>query len=60
MSLYHPAHNIRNDGLTALTLYYGSDYTIDITWHRTLDQQLGLALTILSLIVLAFTYPRRA
>jgi hypothetical protein len=58
MERYHPAHNLRNDGLVALSLYYGSDYTIDITWHRTLDQQLGLILTALSLIALAFTYRR--
>jgi hypothetical protein len=59
MERYHPAHNLRADGLTALTLYYGSDYTIDITWRRTLDEQLGLTLSILSLITLALTHRRR-
>jgi hypothetical protein len=52
MERYHPAHNPRDDGLVALTLYYPSDYTIDIAWHRTFDQNLGLAITILALLVL--------
>jgi hypothetical protein len=58
MERYHPAHNLRKDGLVALTLYYGSDYTLDITWRRTVDEQLGVALSILSLIALALTYRR--
>jgi hypothetical protein len=49
------AHIPRNDGLIAIALPAGQS-AIDITWHRTLDQQLGVALTILSLIALAFTY----
>ena len=56
MERYHPAHNQRDDGLIALTLWYGSDYTIDITWHRTPDQTLGLAISALALVVLALTF----
>jgi hypothetical protein len=59
MERYHPAHNTRDDGLTALTLYYPSDYTIDITWQRTWDQNLGLAITVLALITLALTFRSR-
>ena len=59
-SAQDPTHIARPDGLIAIALDHVDDYTIDIAWHRTLDQQLGLALTILSLIALAFTYRRRA
>jgi hypothetical protein len=37
-----------------MPLYYAADHTIDITWHRTTDQLLGLLLTTLALIVLGF------
>jgi hypothetical protein len=50
-------HIPRNDGLISIPVLAG-DSTIDITWHRTLDQQLGFALSILSLIALALTYRR--
>jgi hypothetical protein len=53
-------HITRPDGLIAIALNHVDDYTIDITWHRTLDQQLGLILTTLSLIALAFTYRRKS
>jgi hypothetical protein len=56
MSLYHPPHNHRDDGLVALTLYYGSDYTIDIHWHRTWDQNLGLFITCLALLALTLAF----
>jgi hypothetical protein len=59
MERYHPAHNLRNDGLVALTLWYGSDYTLDITWRRTLDQTLGLVLSTLALLALVLTYRRK-
>jgi hypothetical protein len=49
----------RNDGLIAIAVASGHS-TIDITWHRTLDEQLGLALSALSLIALAFPLRRRA
>jgi hypothetical protein len=50
MERYHPAHNTRDDGLIALTLWYPSTYTIDIHWHRTRDQTLGLGITALALL----------
>jgi len=60
MELHHPIHIPRPDGLIAFALDHVDDYTIDITWHRTLDQTVGLTLTTLSLIALAFTYRRRS
>jgi len=43
----------RTDGLIALPLPVGHS-TIDIAWHRTTDQLLGLILTTLALLVLGF------
>jgi hypothetical protein len=51
-------HIARNDGLIAIALPAGHS-TIDITWHRTLDQQLGLALSAISLLTLALTHRRK-
>jgi hypothetical protein len=51
-------HIPRNDGLIAISVPAGHSI-IDITWHRTLDEQLGLALSALSLIALAFTLRRK-
>jgi hypothetical protein len=48
----HSPHLRRDDGLIALELPPGQR-TIQITWHRTLDQNLGLALTLLALTLLA-------
>jgi hypothetical protein len=45
----------RNDGLLAIALPSGPS-TIDITWHNTPDQQLGVALSTLALIALVLTY----
>ena len=59
LNIDHPRHIARNDGLIAIAVAAGQS-TIDITWHRTLDEQLGLALSALSLIALALTYRRRA
>ena len=56
MERYHPTHIRRDDGLTALTLYYGSDYNIDITWHRTWDQNLGLSITLVALLDLLLAF----
>jgi hypothetical protein len=53
---YHPAHIPRDDGLIAVPLYCGGISKIDITWHRTFDQTLGLLITALALIALAFTF----
>ena len=53
-----PSVQDRADGLIAIALDHSGDYTINITWHRTLDQTLGLILTTLSLIALALTYRR--
>ena len=44
----------RNDGLITIPLPAGTS-TLTITWRRTPDQQLGLALTLLSLLTLALT-----
>jgi hypothetical protein len=51
-------HIARNDGLIAIALPAGHS-TIDITWHPTLDQQLGLALSAISLLTLALTHRRK-
>jgi hypothetical protein len=51
-------HVQRDDGLLALPVPAGT-YTIDITWHRTLDQTLGLITSTLALIALALTYRTR-
>jgi len=55
-SAQDPTHIPRPDGLIAISLNHVDDYTIDIHWRRTPDQQLGLALTALALITLALTY----
>jgi hypothetical protein len=55
MSVEQYPQSRRDDGLITMQLPRGQR-TIDITWHRTLDQTLGLLLTLLSLIALAFTY----
>ena len=52
----HPSHFLRTDGLIAIALNHADDYTIDITWRRTLDQTLGLILSTLALLALALTY----
>jgi hypothetical protein len=41
LSLFHPKHIQREDGLVALPVYYAADYKIDITYTQTLDQILG-------------------
>jgi hypothetical protein len=55
-----PSAQDRNDGLLAIALPAGPS-TLDIVWHNTLDQQLGLAISALALIVLALNSrrPRR-
>jgi hypothetical protein len=60
MELHQAAHIPRPDGLIAIALNHVDDYTIDITWHRTLDQTLGLTLSAVSLIALAVTFRRRS
>jgi hypothetical protein len=54
----HPRHISRNDGLIAIAVAAGQS-TIDITWRRTLDEQLGLTLSALSLIAVALTFRHR-
>ena len=39
------AHIPRDDGLIAMKPYHEGDYRVNITWRRTFDQQVGLALT---------------
>jgi hypothetical protein len=51
-SLTHPPHTPRDDGLIEIPLDHASDYTINIQWHTTPDQQLGLALSSAALLVL--------
>ena len=48
-------HLTRTDGLLTLALPAGHSI-LTITWHRTLDEQLGLLLSAVSLLALAFTY----
>jgi hypothetical protein len=57
LNMDHPRHIARNDGLIAISIPAGQS-TIDITWHRTLDEQLGLALSAFSLMAVALTYRR--
>jgi hypothetical protein len=58
MSVEHYPQPRRDDGLITMQLPRGLR-TIDITWHRTPEQTLGLLLTLISLIALAFTYRRQ-
>jgi len=48
LSPLDPAHIPRDDGLIAIAPYHSGDYTIHITWRRTLDEQLGLLISILA------------
>jgi hypothetical protein len=52
MELHHPVRIPRDDGLIAIYLNHVDNYTIDIRWHRTWDQTLGLALSALALLAL--------
>jgi hypothetical protein len=45
-------HIQRDDGLLAISLPSGQS-AVDITWRRTLDQQLGLGLSILAAAIYA-------
>jgi hypothetical protein len=58
LSIDHPPHIPRNDGLIAIRVAAGRS-TINIAWRRTLDEQLGLALSAISLIALVLTFRRR-
>ncbi len=51
MHLNHPNHIERDDGLIALPLGYAAAFTIDIAYTHTLDQTLGV---VISLVALAF------
>jgi len=51
-------HLQRDDGLIAVALPAGPS-TIDISWHRTWDQNLGLALSLCGLLALALTFCTR-
>jgi hypothetical protein len=53
MSLDHPSHIHRDDGLIALPLYHPADYTIDATYTTPRDKTIGAILTILALIILS-------
>jgi len=48
----------RDDGLLAIQLPAGPSI-IDITWHRTWDQNLGLALSLCGLLALGLTFRSR-
>ncbi|MBB5064824.1 hypothetical protein [Granulicella mallensis] len=52
-----PAHLQRDDGLLAIALPSGPS-TIDIAWHYTLDQQLGIAISACALALLGLTFLR--
>jgi len=54
----HPPHIPRDDGLIAIPLYYPSDYKIDVSWHISDDQQLGLALSTIALLLLGISLHR--
>ncbi len=47
-----PQHLQRDDGLLAIPLPTGVS-TLDIVWHTSVDQQLGLALSTIALLLLA-------
>jgi hypothetical protein len=51
-ALHHPAHIQRDDGLLEILLDHTGDYTIDIRWRTTADQQLGLAASLAALLIL--------
>lgn len=51
-------HAQRDDGLISVAIPQGTT-TIDITWHRTLDQIIGLITSALALIALALTFRTR-
>jgi hypothetical protein len=58
-SLEHYPQSQRDDGLLALSLPAGMR-TIDIQWHPTLDQTLGLITSALALIGLTLTFRKRS
>jgi hypothetical protein len=51
-------HIQREDGLIAIPLADAGDYKIDICWHTTWDQTLGLFLSTLALLTLVFLKAR--
>jgi len=55
LELDHPPHIPRDDGLVAIPLYYPADYKVDIRWHTSADQQLGLTLSAFAMLLLAFS-----
>jgi len=52
-------HQQRDDGLLAIQLFAGT-YTIDITWHRTIDQTLGLITSALALVAFTLTFRKHS
>ena len=52
-----PSAQDRDDGLLAIPIPAGPS-TLDITWHRTPDQTLGLAISALALLTYALTHRR--
>jgi hypothetical protein len=52
-----PNHLERDDGLLTIPLHAGPA-TLEITWQRTPDQTLGLAISALALLALALTFRR--
>jgi hypothetical protein len=51
---YQHVHIARDDGLIAIPLYCGALHTTDITWRTTLDQKLGVILSIFALLILVW------
>jgi hypothetical protein len=52
-------HLQRDDGLLAIALPGAGDYTLDIHWRSSLDQKLGITLSILALIILTVLISRK-
>jgi len=59
-SPHHPPHITRDDGLIEIPLNNPNNYTIDIHWRTTPDQKLGLALSLIALLVLLWLSLRRS
>ena len=53
-----PKHFQRDDGLLAIPLPPGQS-TVDITWHHTPDQTLGIFLSACALLIFAFCFYRQ-
>jgi hypothetical protein len=55
-SFHHNAFLTRDDGLIAIPVYCTAHHTIDVTWHHTTDQSLGLGITAIALLDLVSVF----